>query len=367
MLELVLDKAFVDTFHLAYKDNEEYADDFTRYFLKHLHLCKLVTNYRDMDELMKAARRNPLLEMIVERIPKVEFKPDFNNEIDSPGFPIIGSPMKLILSGQENEICDHRRKRFGLEYINPENLKDRWPLYYSRRTDINKKTTTDSELPAEVRFDSWERFKPFIHPLNAVIIIDFYLLNWEREDEFNNNLNNNIIPLLENLLAEASTEVPVNISFISEFKDRPPKRQAERVNKSKHLLESAIKKITTKPFKLNLIVHNKQNYPRDYQEFHDRIIITNYFYINCGAGFNISSKQPGIGIFNSTGKIGKIRHNSEIQFRSILNIQNYWTAFKDLKQLDIYCEKLENYPNLPDYLNFLPEKENRLMEIEHGE
>ena len=66
MLELVLDRAFVDTFHLAYKDNEEYADDFARYFLKHLQRCKLITNYHDINELMQAARENPLMELIVE-------------------------------------------------------------------------------------------------------------------------------------------------------------------------------------------------------------------------------------------------------------------------------------------------------------
>jgi hypothetical protein len=366
MLELVLDRAFVDTFHLAYKSNVEYADDFALYFLKNMQRCKLVTNYRDMDELLQAASENPLLELIVERIPKVVFKSDFDHEVDSQDFPTIGSPIKLILTGEENELCNKRRKQFGLEFLNPGNLKDRWPIYYSRRTDINKKTTNDPELPNEVRFDSWENFKPFAHPLNAVIIVDFYLLSWEREEDFVQSMTNNIIPLMENLMAEASEDIPVNISFISEFKDRPPKKQAERVNKSRQLLEAAIKKITTKPFNLNLIVHEKKNYPKEFQEFHDRIIITNYFYINCGAGFNIGSKKSGIGVFDKPGQISRIRHNSEIQFRSILNIQNYWTAFKDLKQLDIYCKKLENHPGLPDYLNFLPDKSNRLMGIEHG-
>jgi hypothetical protein len=365
MLELVLDRAFVDTFHLAYKSKNEYADDFALYFLKNMQRCKLVTNYRDMDELLLAASENPLLELIVERIPEVVFKSEFDHEIDSPDFPINGSPIKLILTGKGNELCNHRRKQFGLEFLNPGNLKDRWPVYYSRRTDINKKTTTDPELPNEVRFDSWNQFKPFIHPLNAIIIVDFYLLSWEREEDFTNSLNINIVPLLENLLTEASTDVPVDISFVSEFKDRPPKKQSERVNKSRQLLDAAIKKITTKPFSLNLIVHNKQNYPKDFQEFHDRIIITNYFYINCGAGFNIGSKKSGIGVFDKPDKLSRIRHNSEIQFRSILNIQNYWTAFIDLKQLDIYCKKLVNHPGLPDYLNFSPDKTNRLMGIEH--
>lgn len=366
MLELFLDRAFVDTFHLAYKDNEEYADDFSRYFLKNLQRCKLLSNYTDLNELLEAARKNPLLELIIERIPQVEFFPDFENRIDSLEFASKGSPIKLVLSGQRAEACSNRRNRQGLEHLCPENLHERWKVYYSRRTDINKKTTADPELPSEFRFDSWEQVQSFIHPLNAVIVVDFYLLKWDVEKNFTDSLHNNIIPMLENLLAEASTDIPVNITFVSEFNDRPPVRQAERVKRTHELISEAIGRITAKPFSLNLIVHNKSEYPKDFQEFHDRIIITNYFYINCGAGFNIGSRKPGLGVFDKPGKISRIRHNSEIQFRSILNIQNYWTAFKDLKQLDIYCRKLENHPGLPGYLNFSPDKTNRLMGIEHN-
>ena len=366
MLELFLDRTFVDNFHTAFVETDEYAEDFYKYFIKNLQNFKLITNYTDLDELMQCAINNPLLELIVERIPVIENQHNFDALIGSSDFLQNGSPIKLILSGDNNTQCINHRKRFGFDYINPSNLKDRWFLYFSRRTDINKKTTNDPEIPYDFRFDSWECTKPFAHPINALIIVDFYLLNWEREEDLHNSLTSNIIPLLEIILSEASEEVPVNISFVSEFKDRPPKKQAERVNISRQLIENAIKKITKTPFNLNLIVHNKQNYPKDFQEFHDRIIITNYFYINCGAGFNISSKKSGIGVFDKSGKISKIRHNSEIQFRSILNIQNYWTAFKDLKQLDIYCKRLENHPGLPDYVNFIPDKANRLLKIDHN-
>jgi|GEM_PF-5394831 len=367
MLELSLDKNFADRFHLVYQGKDEYADDFLHYFLKYLQKCKLLTNYTDLNELLEAARKNPLLELMIERIPQVEFCPDFENRIDSPEFAGNGSPIKLVLSGKSSEACSTRRKRQGLEHLCPENLQERWKAYYSRRTDINRKTTTDPELPPEFRFDSWEQLQSFVHPLNAVIVVDFYLLKWDVEKNFTDSLHNNIIPMLENLLAEASTDIPVNITFVSEFNDRPPVKQAERVKKTHELISAAIGRVTTNPFTLNLIVHNKSEYPKDFQEFHDRIIITNYFYINCGAGFNIGSRKPGIGVFDKPGKISRIRHNSEIQFRSILNIQNYWTAFKDLKQLDIYRKKLENHPGLPDYLNFTPDKTNRLMGIEHLE
>lgn len=368
MLELVLDKEFVNTFHLAYKGKEEYVEDFRKYFLKNLQKLTLVSNYLDLHEIEKEVKGkdNPLLELIIEHVDKFIFCSDLLTQIDSPEFPVTGSPFKIILTGENTATCTSRRKRFGLEYLNPENLSDRWQLYFSQRIDINKKTTDDTEIPANFRFDSWECLKPFIHPLNAIIIVDFYLLNWEREAELTSNLDNNITPLLFNLLSQASSEIPVELTFVSEFKDKLPIKQNERVNTSISRIEEAIIKITSKPFKLNIIVHKKDKYPKDFQEFHDRIIVTNYFYINSGAGFTIRSRNSGINIFKNSGEIFKIRHNTEVHFRSILNILNFWSAFKDLKQLDIYCKRLENHPGLTDYVSYCPSKTNRLLNIEHS-
>lgn len=366
MLELILDKEFANKFLHAYSGNDEYVDDFLKYFIRNLQKLKLISNYLDIEDFMNQAKDNAFLELIIESNPELIFRADLLTQIDSPEFPVTGSPFKLVLTGEDIETCTRRRKRFGLEFFNLANLSDRWHLYYSHRRDIYKKTTDDTEIPDDFRFDSWNKFKPFNHPLNAVIIVDFYLLYWDKEEELKSNLENNIIPLIENLLSQSASEIQTEITFISEFKDRPPRKQEERVKRSLYLIEDAIKKITTHDFKLNIIVHHRRNIPSDFQAFHDRIIITNYFYINCGAGFSIQARKAGVNIFDKLGNIFKIRHNTEIQFRSIFNIQNFWTAFKDLKQLDIYCKRLENHPGLPDYVNYCPTKLNRLLNIKHS-
>lgn len=222
MLELILDKEFVNAYLNAYRGEEEYVDDFQNYFIINLQKVKLVTNYIDLDDIMIQTKVNPILRRILQCIPVIEFRANLLNHIDSPEFPVSGSPFKIILTGENTETCTSLRKRFGLEYLNPENLSERWKLYYSRRIDINKKTTDDVEIPANFRFDSWDSFKPFNHPLNSLIIVDFYLLNWEKEDELRLNIVNNVSPLLENLLSQASSEIPVEITFVSEFKDKLP-------------------------------------------------------------------------------------------------------------------------------------------------
>jgi hypothetical protein len=364
MLEIFLDKAFINHFFQSYIVDDEYFDDFYKYFVRNLRKFTVVSNYSDFDDLYANAAIHPLLELIIERSPKFEFYPNLLNKIDTIDLTISGSPFKLILTGEDNEFCNERRKRYGLEYLNPQNLSKRWKLHYSHRPDIYKKTTNDPEVPEDHRFDSWDKFKLFHHPLNAVIIIDFYLLKWFKLDEFNTNLTINILPLLSNLLVEASDEVPIEITIVSEFKDIPPLKQKERVLTSLSLISKEIKKLTSKQFSVNIIVHSKSEYHADFQEFHDRLIITNYFYIESGAGFTVARKA-GFNLFDKSGKINKIKKNTEIKFRSILNIQNIFSTFFDLKNLDIYRKRLENPPNRPDYLFYSPSNNNRLLNIEH--
>lgn len=356
MLELILDKEFANNFHLAYKGDEEYVDDFRSYFIKKMQKIKLVSNYLNIEELEKQAKVNPFLELIIECIPELDFRTDLLKEINSPEFPITGSPFKLILTGENTETCNDRRNRFGLEYLNPSNLSERWHLYYSRRTDINRKTTDDPEIPADFKFDSWVKCKAFTHPINSIIIIDKYFLKWKNEKKLEQNIKNNFLPLFQNLLAEAATETPIEIMIVSEFEDLPEPKQAVMVQRSQLILEKLINHITHKAIMVNILVYKKSLFSDNNKAFHDRIIITNYFYIESGAGFII---------FEDKGFRKAIETNTEIKFRSILNIQNYFSAFFDLKQLRLYCKKLENSAGRPDYLYFCPAKTNRLLKIEH--
>jgi hypothetical protein len=353
MLELVLDKEFVNTFHLAYNGNDDYVDDFRDFFIKKLKRLTLVSNYADLEDIITQSQDNPLLELIIECIPKLDFRADLLNEINSKDFPLIGSPFKLILTGEKNEVCNYRRKRFGLEFLNPTILSDRWQLHYSRRQDINRKTTDDSEIPAEQRFDSWGKIMSFAHPLNSIILIDRYLLKWKTEKEFEKNLKNNILPIFKYLLLEASFETPIEIMIVSEFEEPA---QKDKVELSQITLETLLKENTQRVIYLNILAYKKSS-SNNINPIHDRIIITNYFYIESGAGFKI---------FNNNGFRVSIETNTEVKFRSILNIQNIFSAFFDLKQLGIYCKKKENDPGRPDTLNFFPSKTNRLLNIEHS-
>ncbi len=355
MIELILDKKFVNIFHLAINGEDEYVEDFINFFIKNLKRPKLISNYIDSEDLMHQAQNIPFLRLIIQRNPELYFSKDLEYEINSKDFPVIGSPFKLILTGEKTDICNFRRKRFGLEYINPSNLSERWKLHYSRRPDINRKTTDDEGIPSEQRFDSWEKFKTFCHPLNSIILIDKYFLKWKTEKCFKNDLKNNILPLFESLLSQASNETIIEILIVSNFEEKTEPVQKDKVLLSLSTLKTKIEKLTNKKFKLNIIAY-KYDTAVKAKRVHDRIIITNYFYIESGAGFNI---------FNEIGIRQNIEINTEIKFRSILNIQNVFSAFYDLKQLNLYINKQKNAEERINYLNFYPEKTNRLLNIEY--
>jgi hypothetical protein len=350
MLELFLDKEFANKFHLAYMGEEVYVNDFQNYFLKTIKKITLISNYLDFEDLKNHAKENPFLELIVECTSKLFYHADLLNEINSKEFPDTGSPFKLILIGQKAEICDYRRKRFGFEYLSPTNLSERWRLYYSRRPDINRKTTDDIEIPTDQRFDSWGKIKSFKHPLNSIVLIDKFLLKWKSKIELEKDIKDNIFPIFNNLLVEAANETPIEIMIVSEFEEP---LQKDKVILSQSILETLFKEKTNKAICLNILAYKKTSSDLN-KPIHDRIIITNYFYIESGAGFKI---------FDNKGFRETIETNTEIKFRSILNIQNIFSAFFDLKQLGLYCKKKENDPGRPDFLNFYPSKTNRLLNI----
>jgi hypothetical protein len=353
MLELFLDKEFANNYHLVYQGEKVYVDDFQNYFLKEIKNLTLITNYFDFEDLTNKVKENAFLEHIIGCIPKIIYHPDLLNEINSKEFPDIGSPFKLILTGQKTDVCNYRRKRFGLEFINPTNLSDRWQLHYSRRIDMNRKTTKDSEIPDDQRFDSWEKIKSFSHPLNSIILIDRYLLKWKTKKEFEKDLKNNILPLFKNLLIERADETPIEIMIVSEFEENP---KEDSIRESHSRLVTRLREETKKVINLNLIAYKKFSSKTIYP-FHDRLIITNYFYIESGAGFKI---------FDNNGIRETIETNTEIKFRSIFNIQNVFSVLYDLKQLGIYCKKQENSPARMDSINYYPKVANRLLNIEHS-
>lgn len=102
---------------------------------------------------------------------------------------------------------------------------------------------------------------------NSLIIVDNYLLSDDKSFELN------LKPILNALLPE-NLKVEFNISFFTQDSNSTLKNRTNKI-------EDLIKNIRPK---LNFSV----NFFIDVQHlFHDRVIMSNYFWMQCGAGFDL--------------------------------------------------------------------------------
>ena len=362
MLEVYIEKEFFEKYHLAFENRDDLRYDFQFNFLRKLRNCVLYTNYSNFKELADDNTKNPLLELMIDSVPKVEYDHNLSETIGNIEFVKSGSPFKIILSCQSDEICIEYRKKFGLEYLNTSNLAERWSLHAVGRDDALMRTTFKQSVAAESRFDSWDKFKPFRHPINSVLIIDLYLLNWKEERHLTSNLKNNIYPLLSNLLFEASSEIKLDITFFVQFDsfDQEDKMKTT-FKKINEFIQKQSQSGTEFSFDLNFIDYEKKNLNSEDQNTHDRTIITNSFLIESGAGFSIFSikkfKIDGNDVWKPF-----IHHNSFIHFLSLFPLNRHNTVLSDLISIQEYVSGLDERDKSTNKLNYYKSKTNRLLQ-----
>ncbi len=145
-------------------------------------------------------------------------------------------------------------------------------------------------IPKNCKF-SWNNvpFKDIVRKSNSMIIVDNYILDDTKL------LKKNFQDLLEILLPNNS-EVEYHITVIGKLtgtvKSMTEKDGKLRYDKSHQILTEVCGKKNNLQFNYSIV---------DSNEFHDRIIITNNVWIDCGAGFNL------IGLSGSTDKRTNVR------------------------------------------------------------
>ncbi len=337
MLDIILDKDFLTAFPVG-SDNI-YCLDFIK-FLKKIRKYRLITNFSSVNE-MKMSACLPLIEYLIDGKPPeiikfCEIDKYINDEVINGIDKTY--PFKLFLVEMD---YSQQRIDYGFEFINSSNLPERWKIYYSERED-KKRKVTNSEIDEIVKFDSWSKLKEYDHPFNSLIIFDLYLLG----DKDGQKINDNLFPLLENLLEGKNLKSELHITIITEyFKDK--------IELIHNRISEFVSKINgVKKFNLNIIKHDKRFYPRNFQDLKFRRIYTNYLVIEEEKGFNCFKKK------NETGLI----HN--IGFSYITDPFTNCTLKTEIDLIKRYVEKVQNRPvsqYLSEEINFFNNKNNRLL------
>lgn len=195
---------------------------------------------------------------------------------------------------------------------------------------VTRESYSKSISKKETKF-SWANLLDNHPPLNSLIIADPYLM---KDSYFAKNL----FPILDKLIPNKNFEETFHITLISGSKANvSPNLINEKYENIKNFIGNKIS-----DFKLGFYV-----VPGNIM--HDRILITNYFYISTGIGFNLFNRD------------GTKKTDTLLTWSSICTSDNLHTIKKELLKLHSYVSKCHNKnPKTPGIIS---DEQNRLFNI----
>lgn len=243
----------------------------------------------------------------------------------------------------DSETCQKYMDECGVLAICPENIKEFKGIIYDNGVAINKNQ--------EISWDSILKFYP--KQCNSLIITDNYILS-------DTNSKDNLIDIFRIILPQSlDIDIPFQISIFTQDIDwqidwqlDDPIDSGEKSKQEKFYSKMAQTIEILRPnlrFKLCIFKCSSET-------FHDRILVTNNYYINCGGGFNLI-KQNG----SKSGKMTSINIvypylNSSIKWTTVAysnfinNVSSIYNS-KNLTQLR----------NITDNTAYIGNKNNRLF------
>ncbi len=337
-MELIIDRNFLDNFFLS--DNKDIYYKDVELFFKKLNNCKIITNYSSLEEFIQEAEKsNPMLHYFIEtNVPEIEFRVNLSTEVQNKEFYKGGSPLKMLFMESGNNTM---ASNFGFSSISTSEISEKWiPYYKGRNEEFNiLKTSKDRTLKRHERFEKWEDLKVFIHPIHSIIIADRYLL----VDKKNQRKENNLYPLLENLIGENVADSHIDLLIIThELK--------ESLNKTYDEVDSFLKdKLRLKNYHFSLVID-----PPDKKFEHFRRIYSNYFSI---------VSENSLNVFKDNGSY--LDKNNNITFKFHFNDKNFRFVRKELNDISNWLDKVKNREKIgfdTEKIYYYPDKTNRLLE-----
>lgn len=135
----------------------------------------------------------------------------------------------------------------------------------------------------------------------------------------------------------------VDILIISSIReDEIGKSLEETAIEIHRFLNSRLAKYKEMKLNISLVYHHKIFNPSDNPDFHDRNIYTNYYTLNCGAGFSLFQNKK------------RIQANSEIAINFNFQSRQMRILPRRLKSIVRYIEKLKRTDSMNEF-KYYPE------------
>lgn len=334
-INVFVDKDFAWNYFEVENSSASVSEDFENKFLKSNSKKTLFSNFKNEEEFFATAQDNPLLEALIESIPKLELC-EWNDKAEFIRISASYPGFKIFFIDLPDDTCQQLSFETGYLVINAGNIYAQWEKY------IEKTHYKDLDLPSdsadEFAFKSWDDLNFISHsPSSNIIIQDNYILS-----DRNARISENLLPLIEAILPVGMSK-EVDILIISSIKEdgkgKPLKEKAIEIHR---FLNSRLAKYKEIKLNISLVYHHKSFNPSDNPDFHDRHIYTNYYTLNCGAGFNLFQNKK------------RIQANSEIAINFNFQPRQMRILPRRLKSIVRYIEKLKKMDSLEGF-KYYPE------------
>lgn len=320
-MTIYIDKVFFDEFNCRNDLDDEIVQDFRKFFFKKVRGVEIVINLTSRDELKKLSQQQELYNDLLEINPSSIVKPNWKTEVLNDKSIFTGNPIKLFLLGNADN-CEVFESIYGYLFINNKNLLEKWsPVRWNR--DIVELTTGNIEN--EFTFNSWQILGKEVLPCNELMILDLYIL----EDNPNQRLSNNLIPLIRQFAKNYRNDRKLNVTIISDrILDSPDEEKYRSLAKAFNYINENIPNL-----KVIIIHYNKEKIRReiratDFNPEHDREIYTNYLKLKCGSGWNIFRDD------------GTVNHRTTINIQSLFRNDARKAACIAWDNLAFYWKKI---------------------------
>ncbi|MBM3435735.1 MAG: hypothetical protein FJY07_05905 [Bacteroidetes bacterium] len=250
-----------------------FKDDFESYGL----LYKIIMDFSDVminiedEEFNKIKENNIFIKSLIKRPDKKIYplKRFFENILEED---LSNFPRDIFILNESQDFCNSSMQKFGVLVLNSSDLNEVKALAKRHKKIYSKDEVVETYLPLTT-LKGWHSFinDLKLHPLNSIVIIDNHIFNNRKAGI------RNLVNLIESILPE-NLNVPFHILIIID--NREVKFNQNALSKFKDEIKNQLSVKVDYEIKIGILSHSLDD------EFHNRVLISNYFIITSDYGFD---------------------------------------------------------------------------------
>jgi hypothetical protein len=281
----------------------------------HSHVMLDLTD-QEFDKLIV---KNPYIKALLKRPSKKTYPlKEYFNQIETAD--LSQHARDIFLLNKTSEICNNLMNVSGVLTLCSETLSEIKILTKRNYRSYSKGQASASDNNS----GAWRNFfgEYNLNPLNSIVVIDNFLFN---KIELGKR---NLISLIKAVLPE---RLEISFQILIVLNNKEGKFSTEKLNKIKHDIETELKSDVQYQIDVSIVTYLSKK-----EEFHKRVIVTNYHLISADYGFDVFDEK------------GNAEKPNDIFVSGAYFSLKYNTGDSEVK---LICQKLNEVKKLLDSVN----------------